>query len=206
MVPAMAAPGSGGVGLLERAISYTLGGLGAVRPMDLPAQTPCAEWDLRALLGHLADSLTALYEAVDPGEVLLEPDSPVVEPDRLVALLRERASRLLGAWTNAGNDGLLLVGGCPMTGRLVTAVGALEIVTHGWDIYRSVGATDPVPTLLAIELLRIAPMLAAEEDRPGRFAPPVPISASAPAADRLVAFLGRDPAWTAPRRGLAERR
>lgn len=209
----MTAPITGGVGLLERAISYTLGALHAVSPADLLVPTPCRDWNLRALLEHLADSLAALHEAVDLGEVSLEPIPPDTDdPSRIVRGVRGRAGQLLGAWANAGDKGVVLtIGGCPATGRLVTAVGAMEIVAHGWDVYRSVGAEHPIPTPLAIELLRIAPMLATDDDRPARFAAPVPVSPAAPAPARLVAFLGRDPSWpatsdapSAPPRGAAE--
>ena len=55
----------GGIGLLERALSYALGSLHLVTPSVLPSRTPCPQWDLRALLRHLNDSLLALHEAVD---------------------------------------------------------------------------------------------------------------------------------------------
>ena len=39
---------AGGVGLLERAINYTLGTLHAVTDAEMSAPTPCRSWDLRA--------------------------------------------------------------------------------------------------------------------------------------------------------------
>lgn len=203
MCPTMTTPITGGVGLLERAIGYTLGALHTVSPADLSVPTPCRDWNLRALLEHLADALAALHEAIDIGDVSLEPIPPDTDdPTQIVAGLRQRASQLLGAWANAGDEGVVLtIGGCPATGRLVTAVGAMEIVAHGWDVYRSVGSDHPIPTLLAIELLRIAPMLATDEDRPVRFAAPVAINPSAPSPERLIAYLGRDPHWPATSAG-----
>src|SRR5689334_6315598 len=95
---------AGGVALLERAITYTLGCLHLVRPDALTRPTPCREWNLRALLRHLNDSLAALHEAVDVGRVDLEPVTgidPAVDP---VAALRARAGHLLGAWTATGRE------------------------------------------------------------------------------------------------------
>lgn len=63
----------GGVGLLERAIAYTLGSLQLVTPDALARASPCRGWDLSALLRHLNDSLEVMHEAVDVGHVDLAP-------------------------------------------------------------------------------------------------------------------------------------
>ncbi len=95
---------AGGVGLLERAISYALGSVAAVTPPLLSGPTPCSQWDLRTLLQHLNDSLAALYKGIDTR--CIGADTAVAAVDRvpaadLVATIRDRAGRLLGAWTYA---------------------------------------------------------------------------------------------------------
>jgi uncharacterized protein (TIGR03086 family) len=75
----------------------------------------------------------------------------------------------------------------------VTSVGAVEIAVHGWDVAQACGHPRPIPPQLAKELLRLAPLLVTDADRPGRFAAPVAVPAHASPGDRLVAFLGRDP-------------
>jgi len=95
--------GAAEVALLERAISYTLGNLRQVTPDALDRPTPCRQWDLRALLEHMDDSLAALQEASDLGDVALGPVRCHADPAaNLVGALRSRAGRLLGAWTRAG--------------------------------------------------------------------------------------------------------
>jgi uncharacterized protein (TIGR03086 family) len=192
------------VGLLERALCYTLGGLGAVTPEALSRPTPCPDWDLRALLRHVADSLAALYEAIDDGHVFLDmPDAdsgPFDEAADLVVLIRDRGRRVLGSLADADADAgeshgdrLITVGGCPMRSDTVACVGAIEIAMHGWDICRACGSSRPIPPALAADLLDLAPAFVTDAERPSRFAAPVHLSPVASAGDRLVAFLGRDP-------------
>jgi uncharacterized protein (TIGR03086 family) len=183
-----------GVGLLERAINYTRGSLQLVTPEALSRPTPCRGWDLRALVRHMNDSLAALHEAVDIGRVELDRAGDdldaAIDP---VATLRDRACRMLGAWTNARNHGVVAVAGHPLTSGIVTGTGAVEIAVHGWDVARACGRHRPIPAPLAEELLLLSRVLVTEADRPVRFAAPVHVPAAASPSDRLVAFLGRDP-------------
>lgn len=180
---------TGGVALLERAVTYTLGSLRLVTPQAMVRPTPCAEWDLRALLVHMDDSLIALSEAAEIGRVDL--DAASGQGGDLVGVLRDRACRLLGAWTNAEGRDLVSVGGCPMTAALLTGVGAIEIAVHGWDVARACGEWRPIPSALSVELLQLAPTFVTPVDRPGRFAVPLEVGGSADPSARLLAFLGR---------------
>jgi uncharacterized protein (TIGR03086 family) len=185
----------GGVGLLERAINYTLGSLHVVTAEALSYPTPCQDWDLHALLVHMNDSLLALREAIDVGHVDLAISAidPVVDP---VGAVRDRARQLLGAWTNADHRSTVSIAGCPLTTGVVTSAGAIEVAVHGWDVARACGHPRPIPPSLAEDMLYLSALLVADEDRPGRFAAPVGVPALADPGDRLIAFLGRHPAAT----------
>lgn len=191
---------SGGVALLERALCYALGQLHAVTSADLARPTPCPEWDLRGLLMHVDDSLIALQEALDLAWVDTEVSGeaepaygPADSAISLVGRLRGHASRLLGALAEA-SDGLVWVGGLPVPNCIVTSAGAVDVAVHGWDVARACGRPEPIPERLAAEMLEISPLLVTRADRPALFAAPVPVSPLASASDRLVAYLGRDPA------------
>jgi uncharacterized protein (TIGR03086 family) len=194
----------GGVALLERAVGYTLGQLQAVTPPALSRATPCPEWDLRGLLAHMEDSLAALEEALVHSYVAPEgpgqdgagagsADGDGAGRD-IVAALRERACRLLGALADA-DENLVWVGGYPVPVRIVTSAGAIDVAVHGWDVGRACGTGEPIPGDLALNLLRIAPLLVSDADRPGRFAEPVAALPDASPSDLLLAYLGRDPSW-----------
>lgn len=184
------APLTGGVALLERAVSYTLGTLHHVARGDLARPTPCHAWDVRALLLHLDDSLAALREAIDDGEVDRVPVAVASRPVDPIRRTRDGARGLLDVWVATGAE-TVSVGGCPLTTGVVSAAGALEVAVHGWDLAHACGLPRPLPEGLAEELLPLAPLLVGPADRPARFAPPLPPPATAAAGARLLAFLGR---------------
>ena len=183
---------AGGLGLLERAINYTLGSLLLVKPGAMGNPTPCAVWDLRTLLAHMNDSLLALHQAADVGLVDLDAFEEAGTADP-VTTLRNRACQLLGAWIAAGDQRMVSVAGVPLTAGIVGGTGAIEVAVHGWDVARACGRDRPVPSSLAEELLDLSPLFVSAADRPGRFAPPVDMPPLAGPGDRLVAFLGRRP-------------
>ncbi|KUL21809.1 TIGR03086 family metal-binding protein [Streptomyces regalis] len=171
--------------LLERSLAYALGSVAGAESVNPGRGTPCAEWDLGDLLGHLDDSLDALYEGLTGGRIELFPRA-----DRACGF-RTRACAVLGAWA-AGPDGeRVLVGERPLDVRVMGAVGAVEIAVHGWDVAQACGRPRPIPVALAAELLSVARCVVAEEDRGVRFGAPVAVPARARADVRLLAFLGR---------------
>jgi uncharacterized protein (TIGR03086 family) len=198
---------SGGVALLERAISYTLGQLNGVTTAALRRPTPCAQWDLAALLVHMTDSLTALQEAMDLREVEPPPrprgiaghSRPGPRPEAndpaayLVAAVRGRACHLLGSLA-AAREHLVLIGGYPVPASIVTSAGAVDVAVHGWDVGCACGTPAPIPEELAREMLRFTPLLVGDADRPALFGQPVPVPERASASDRLLGYLGRNPA------------
>jgi uncharacterized protein (TIGR03086 family) len=184
------------MGLLERAIGYALGSVAAVAPRLLSRPTPCSEWDLEALLGHVNDSLAALCEGIDTGRIGPDPaadDGHGLAGD-LAATFRDRARRLLGAWSSAGrHDQLIAVVDRPLPASVVAGTGAVELAVHGWDISWACGQHRPIPPTLASDLLTICPLLVTPATRHPQFGAPVAVSPLASASDRLVAFLGRRP-------------
>jgi uncharacterized protein (TIGR03086 family) len=183
---------SDGLALLERAVGYTLGSLVLVTPDMMRQPTPCDEWDLAALLAHMDDSLAALQEAVESGDISLAPaPAPPQHGTDPVSLLRDRACRMLGSWANADFPPPTFIGGYAVPTGVVMSTGAVEITAHGWDVAQACGQPRPIPAALAADLLPCARLLVAPEDRPARFASRVALQDSAGPSELLLAFLGR---------------
>ncbi len=175
-----------GVELLERALGYTRSTLATVQPPHLCLLTPCDRWRLGDLLAHMEDSLDAFAEGAH-GTIGLRSAAPAPLHERIDAL-RTKACGLLGAWASATTP-VVEVGGRPMAVGTVARLAAVEISVHGWDVSRTTGAGLGLPEELAEALLPTALALALEQE--SEFGPPVPVSADAGPARRLLALLGR---------------
>ncbi|MFG3436181.1 maleylpyruvate isomerase family mycothiol-dependent enzyme [Nonomuraea sp. NPDC047897] len=112
-----------------------------------------------------------------------------------VLVVRDRAATMLGAWAGTLREQRVRIGGCSLPAATVAQAGAVEVAVHAWDLARACGRPRPVPPALAADLLDVAATLVADEDRPDRFAAPVAVPPRSAPEDRLIAYLGRDPAW-----------
>jgi uncharacterized protein (TIGR03086 family) len=207
----MAERGPGGAtALLAGAVRYALTACALVKPAELAAPTPCVEWDVQALLWHLAESVADLEAGLrtgflegdgreDPVAALQRREARLTGADPLGAL-RDRAAGLLYACYSGGPaERFILADGLPLPAGLVACTGAVEIAVHGWDVSAALGRGGAIPPALATRLLALCPLLVA--GREGLFAAAVPISPQASQGDRLVGYLGRDPGappWARP--------
>ena len=195
---------SGAIALLGGAIRYALGTCAQVTPAEMALPTPCADWDLGALLAHLAGSMADLESGLRTGSLDLDaaepadpagparPAPPVPRPGDPVEALRDQAANLLIAcYAHHGADRFVLVGGMPLAAGIVACTAALEIAVHGWDVSAARGRAEEIPPGLAARMLALSPLLISS--RAGLFAPPVEVPPQAGPGDRLVAYLGRHP-------------
>jgi uncharacterized protein (TIGR03086 family) len=180
----------GAVELLERAVAYTGASLRLVTEADLRSRTPCAEWDLLALLTHMEDSLDAMAQAARAPRLELVAAAPGEGGRALLDRICTRARALVGHWhpTPLGDVGL---GGLSLSRDLLGAVGALEITLHGWDVAQAIGQPRPIPPGLAMDLWAVARDAITDADRPVRFGPVLDVPDWAAPQHRLLAHAGR---------------
>jgi uncharacterized protein (TIGR03086 family) len=153
--------------------------LAGVGPDDLELPTPCDDWTVRDLGGHLAAS-PGRFLAMGRGESV-DWDAPSdIPPDRWATQFRADAAALLTHWESQAD---------PAGADFTTA----ELAVHSWDLAQAVDpdrSLDPVVAERALAAMRqgLTP-----ENRAGVFAPEVEVAEDASVHDRLAAWAGRTP-------------
>ncbi|HZD98150.1 MAG TPA: maleylpyruvate isomerase family mycothiol-dependent enzyme [Micromonosporaceae bacterium] len=154
--------------LLAQAIRYALDSVADVTQTCLTRATPCAEWDVAALMCHVNDSLAALHEGMATGTIAPDPTEPTSYQTayELVDTFRDRADRLLAAATTLRRQGrLITIADRCTTESVVDAIGTVEIAVHGWDVATACGRDRPIPPDLAAAILNVVPVVVADADQ-----------------------------------------
>ena len=166
----------------------------AVRPEDLTASTPCAEWTLRQLLNHMIGALTLHLDAahglpVDRSQADPDTDRIGADPASAFAALAARAAR---TWREPRVlDRTLTLPMGPVPGSAVAMLHLTEVVVHGWDVGRATGENPTIPAELAEPALEFSRQFATEAHRGTAFAAELALGDTP--GEQLVAFLGRRP-------------
>ena len=170
------------LGVLQRVLH-------AVAADDMSRRTPCTEFDVSQLTGHLLNSITALGGMVD-AEIPERDESDSVERQVVAA-----ARPALDAWHRRGLDGTVPFGKGEMPAKGACAILSLEFLVHAWDYAAAVGHEVDAPEPLSEYVLGLARQVIRPERRDSAgFDDPVDVPGDASALERLVAFTGRNPA------------
>jgi uncharacterized protein (TIGR03086 family) len=171
-----------------------------VRPEQLDGPTPCAGWDLRALLEHMIGQNHGFADAVERVEdVPVAGFAPRSFDDAGVAGAWEAsADRVAAAFAAAaGERAVLLV---EISTELRFPVGTvidfhlLDTVVHTWDVVTALGRRfrpdDDLAELVAAQAARV-PAGPAREQPGAAFAPSVAVPSATDPWTRALALLGR---------------
>jgi uncharacterized protein (TIGR03086 family) len=173
-----------------------------VSPDRLADPTPCTEFDVRALLGHLVAVLHRVASVASGapavGQALLATDVP---DDGWSRAARAALHDVETAWADPAvlqREMRLPFGTLPGAAALASYTG--EVSTHTWDLAVATGQSPAWDEqVLTGALGAIRGKLPMAERPPGiPFGDAVPVPDDAPVIDRLVAWQGRDPQWRPP--------
>jgi uncharacterized protein (TIGR03086 family) len=163
-----------------------------VRPDQLDDRTPCAEWTVRDLLGHMIGVVAGMGAAVAG-----RPSEPFVLTDDPAAQFDAASAGALAAWGTPGVlDRVIEFGPGPLPGRVLAGINLLDTSTHTWDLATATGQAPALPDGVARAALEASRQILSPEIRTGRFGPECPAPADAGPTEMLVAFLGRHPSST----------
>jgi uncharacterized protein (TIGR03086 family) len=189
------------VGLVERALGQTAAIIAGIGAGQAALPTPCADWDVRALVRHLiGQDLRNFTVAVRGGTADWQAPAEDVGED-WAAAFRDRAAPLMAVWRAADLDRQIdMPGGGQAPLRARASQQIAELAVHGWDLVVATGQQADLDPALAEHALAWSHQTLRPEfrgpDRAVGFEVPVP--PDAPAYQRLAGWFGRDPGWTPP--------
>ncbi len=173
----------------RRAQDAFAGVLAAVKPQQMGAPTPCAEWDVGELIGHvIGGNERVLIRAGLRSEPAACWPADLVEAHRATAAAAQQVFAAPGGMTTTFG---LPIG--PVPGSMFVWIRAVDALVHGWDLARATGQSTGLDPELAGYLLAESRERATGALRgPGKvFGYPQPCDEARPPADQLAAFLGR---------------
>jgi uncharacterized protein (TIGR03086 family) len=174
--------------------------LGLVDRLDaasLTAPSPCAGWNVAAVLSHTLQSIEAFSSAVDagpgPSEAELFGGADILGADPS-AVARTIVARSQAAWAGVSDwdrEVTTVLG--PLPAAQAIAIITFSTLVHSWDLARALGErvefTASEATLAEAVGAQLVPTL-----RPaGLFGPEAATPPQATATQRVIAFSGRTP-------------
>jgi uncharacterized protein (TIGR03086 family) len=167
--------------VLSRALDQAGDVLAAVHAEQLGLPTPCADWDVAHLVGHLvADPVHFLQMA--HGEQVDWSAGPEPVESNWAAQFRSNADDLIHHWHQVGD--------AAEAGQVDWQTA--EIAVHTWDVARATGQSPDLDPDVAERGLALMSAMLTPENRGHAFGPPVTAPEDAPVYDRLAAYAGRD--------------
>lgn len=178
---------------LNQALHSTLAILTRVRPGDLATPTPCASWDVRALVSHFVGTARWWAAVIAGQEAAADADYAAGD---FVASYKESIGIAVAAFAAEGAlDKVVRLPFGEFPGAVLRDLAAMEQFTHGWDLARAIGYPADLDPGLAAGLLSKARLAITDgyrgPDGAALFGPAVEAPADAGPADQLAAFLGR---------------
>ncbi|MFN8082707.1 MAG: TIGR03086 family metal-binding protein [Dermatophilaceae bacterium] len=174
-----------------------------ITPDHLPRPTPCSDWNLRQLLDHMTTENLGFAAAARGNGA--EPTVWVGDPARHdpVGDYLAATETLISAFAEPGvlerSFALpLLARDREFPGKLAVLMQLVDSVVHAWDLARALDMQLTIDDDIATRVLALCEKIPNDESRRkagGAFGPAVTHEDDAPALERIVALLGRSPAW-----------
>ena len=153
--------------------------------------TPCSEWDVLALLGHVT-SVIHHYMALPGGQRYDPLPEPAPAQGRYRQIFPSLASAAVTAWSQP--DALErtchhVMGDMP--GWQALSIHVSDVLLHGWDLSVATGQDDTIdPVLADLALTTLRDVLCLDQGR-GRFFGAELTPAAGDVQSRLLAYAGR---------------
>ncbi|MEU6184257.1 TIGR03086 family metal-binding protein [Streptomyces coeruleorubidus] len=183
--------------IFARALDQAEKQVAAVSHDELSNRTPCADYDVRALLGHLVSVLHKLARVGTGGDARGVPDviDGIADDGWASAFTRAR-SEVERVWADDERlDRMVELPWATLPGRDALEAYTHEFTAHSWDLAHATRRLAELDPDLAAQALEAFSKFAPPEERTeqGPFGPVVPMPDDADVYTRLAAYLGRRP-------------
>ncbi|HEX5117945.1 MAG TPA: TIGR03086 family metal-binding protein [Pseudonocardiaceae bacterium] len=184
----------------RRAVRTSVALVRQVTPDRLDLPTPCAEWDLRALLAHLTVQHIGFARAVAGERTELVDWRPEPLADDFVAAYERATDQVIESFAAPAGRAYLpeIRGGVTVPGAMAMGFHFIDYVVHSWDVAAAIGVPVEFDDEVLAAALTVAGQVPADAASRGpgtAFDPVLPEPAGAATLDRVLAMLGRSPAW-----------
>ena len=168
-----------------------------VKPDALSLPTPCPDWTLHGLLRHQVSQDEGFAAAArGDGDRLPAWRGGDLGDDPFAAATAS-ADLVARAFADPALDAELALPelGGRFPAALAISFHLVDLVVHAWDVAAAIGVPwEPADDLVEVSL-KVAALVPEESRGPGESFGPSLAAAGAPPEGRLLALLGRDPAW-----------
>ena len=163
----------------------------AVRAPQLTADTPCEDFDVRSLLGHL---IGTAHRGLATARGIPTRGIPHVVTDvpdaQLAATYAALSAAIAQAWTRLAAADPVVAPWGPATAVEAARGFTVETVTHGWDLAVSIGQPSDAPHGIADRCLAYAADIIPDRLRSVMYDVPVVSGAAVSPTERLAHLLG----------------
>jgi uncharacterized protein (TIGR03086 family) len=182
------------INVFQRAVDQTGRIVSNVKPDQLGAPTPCADWDVNALLNHTISVVMMFDQAARGAEFdgsHFANDNVGSDAGASYAAAAAKLHEAVGAPDVIDAIWNMPFGAVP--GSVAVGFATAEVAQHGWDVAKATGQQSDFDSEVSEAALAAVQAAPAELVRnPGVFGPESNCPESAPLHDRLAAFVGRE--------------
>lgn len=167
--------------VLNRALDQMGDVLTAVHEDHLARPTPCGDWNVGQLVGHVLAAPGRFLQMARGEEPDWSAPTPVPSDGSWASEFRSSADDLIHSWHQQGDDA--------DAGHADWQTA--EMAVHAWDLSRAIGRRAELDPEVAERGLEFMSQALTPENRGAAFGPEQKAPADASPYDRLAAFAGR---------------
>lgn len=185
--------------LFEQATSGVSKIVSGIKQDQVEIATPCSDWNVRALLGHLIGGAENFANTLSGGDVNLNNTNSSQSTDADAASLAQAyqaavTSALQAAQAPGAMEKKVATPIGEMAGGEFLAANFMDHFIHGWDLAKATGQDTKLdPQLVETCYQMFVPGMTDTGREHGVFGPAVTVPDNASTQDKLLGYTGRQP-------------